>query len=306
MQRDLARRGRAAPAAARVGDGLGEVDLLAVTLALAGAAEHEQVVDRVRHAVELPEPRLEVAIGGRRVGARLLDPQPQAGERRAQLVRRVGHELGLRPQRAGEPLGHDVERAGERALLAAALDRRPRVDVAGGDLIGRRAEPLDRPGDPAREQVGGEQRGEQDREADRGDPDHGAADRVVDGVDALGEPHRADDAAPARTPGARWRGCPCRACRSAAGPGTAGRRARPPAPGGWRSRRRPPPASRCRRGPRRRRRRSRPAPAPPSRPPRRHRRAPACRGRRSIARRRPRARRPASGPWRAPRRRRGR
>ena len=147
-----------------------------------------------RHAVQLPEPGLEMALGAGRVGARLLDPQPQAGQRRPELVRGVGDEFGLGAERAGQPLGHEVERARERSLLAAALDRRPRVEVARRDAVGGGAEPLDRPGDPAREQVRREQGHEQHREADGGDPDDRPADRVVDRVDALREPDRADDA----------------------------------------------------------------------------------------------------------------
>ena len=120
--------------------------------------------------------------------------QPQAGQRRAELVRGVGDELGLRAQRAGEPLGHDVERAGERPLLAAALDPRAGVEVAGRDPVGGGAELLDRARDPTREQERGEQRHEQHAETDGDDPHGGAPDGVVDGVDALRQAHRAHDA----------------------------------------------------------------------------------------------------------------
>ena len=53
-------------------------------------------------------------------GARLLEPQPQAGERRAQLVRGVGDELALAVDEALEPRAHLVERAREALLLGAS------------------------------------------------------------------------------------------------------------------------------------------------------------------------------------------
>ena len=73
-----------------------------------------------RQPVDLAQRRVQLVPAARRCarGLRLLEAQPQAGQRGAQLVRRVGHEAPLGAERAGEPVGHLVERARERALLA--------------------------------------------------------------------------------------------------------------------------------------------------------------------------------------------
>ena len=241
-----ARRPCAPSAGARRATASREVDLLARPLALAGPAEHQQVVDRVRHAVELVDARRRGAAA--RPSRSAVAPASSSrsrrpGQRRAQLMRRVGDELGLGPQRARQPLGHEVERARERALLPAALHRRARVEVARGDPVGRRAEPLDRPGDPACEQERGEQRGEQHREHRRPRCRRRAAHGVVDRVDALRQPHGADDA-PAgehrRGGGEDLRVERLRPALVLEAPAV---ERRPRARGGWRSRRRSPPES---------------------------------------------------------------
>ena len=101
------------------------------------------------------------------LGARLLQPQPQARQRRAQLVRGVGDELALRGQQRREPLGHLVERARELLLLGAALDPRAHAQVAARDALGRLVEAQDRPRDLPRDDRAGEQAERQDERADQ-------------------------------------------------------------------------------------------------------------------------------------------
>ena len=65
--------------------GLCDVELLARRLALAGAAEDEQLVDDLRETIHLPDPGVDlipaVAVGG--VLAKLLELEANPGERRA-------------------------------------------------------------------------------------------------------------------------------------------------------------------------------------------------------------------------------
>ena len=80
-----------------------------------------------------------------------LQPQPQPGQRRAQLVRRVGDELPLRAHEPLQALGHDVERA-RRASAARRCPRprRARRQVALGDAPRGRVEAAQRPRDRRR------------------------------------------------------------------------------------------------------------------------------------------------------------
>ena len=95
------------------------------------------------------------------VSVQVRQPQPQRGQRVAQLVAGVGDERALRGERAGHGLGHAVERHGEPAQL-----RRPAVV---GDGLGRAAredgrrdpagalvEPAHRVQDPADDRQGHE------------------------------------------------------------------------------------------------------------------------------------------------------
>ena len=123
-------------------------------LALAGTAEDEQLLENVGEPVDLGHPGVELGDGGacgRHQRARLLEAQAQAGERRAQLVRRVGHEVLLAAQEPGHPAGHLVEGPRERALLGAALDRRARLEVAGRHPARRLVEAAHRARDRARD-----------------------------------------------------------------------------------------------------------------------------------------------------------
>ena len=80
--------------------GRAEVDPFAGELALAGPAEDEQLVDDVGEPVDLAHPGVELGRGRRlrRQRARLLEPQADAAQRRAEMVRGVGDELLLAAQ----------------------------------------------------------------------------------------------------------------------------------------------------------------------------------------------------------------
>ena len=77
--------------------------MLAGQFVLAGAAEDQQLVDDLREPVDLAHRRVELALG-RRVAAgafaQALQPQPQPGQRRPQLVGGVGDEVLLAPAAA--------------------------------------------------------------------------------------------------------------------------------------------------------------------------------------------------------------
>ena len=77
--------------------GVGEVDPLGGRVGLAGLGEQQQLGDHRGEPVDLGERAVDLLLGVAvaRDGARLLEPQPQAGQRRAQLVRGVGDELAL-------------------------------------------------------------------------------------------------------------------------------------------------------------------------------------------------------------------
>jgi len=172
---------------------LGQREPLAGGRALAGAAELEQLVDHQREPVELLERGVELLVD-RRLAAlapRRLDAQPQPRQRRAQLVRRVGDEVALRAHQPLEPRGHVVERAGERLLLGASLDRRAGAELALGDPAGGAVEPAYRARDLARHDRAGEQPEAEHEQADQREPDPGAAHGAIDRFDALRDAHRA-------------------------------------------------------------------------------------------------------------------
>ena len=121
----------------------------------------------------------------------LLEAQLQAGQRRAQLVRGVGDEVLLAANQAREPVGHLVERVGERALLGRPLDRRADVEVAAGDLAGRRLEPAHRPRELPGDDRAGPEPDEQDDHAESGEADDGAAHRAAHRRDVLADHDRA-------------------------------------------------------------------------------------------------------------------
>ena len=157
--------------------------------------------------------------GSSRGGARLLEPQPQAGERRAQLVRGVGHEVALAGDEPLQPRRHVVEGAREAALLGAALDAGADAQVALRHLRRGVVEPPQRAGDLARDQHAGGEAEHEHEHADRRQAERRAPGRARDVVDALGDAHGADALARGPRSARRWRGSPGPACRCGAGPG---------------------------------------------------------------------------------------
>ena len=99
-----------------------------------------------------------------------------------------------------EPRGHVVERAGQAALLGAALHGRAGREVTLGHPAGGLVEPPDRPGHlPGDQGPGGEPEHEHEQ-ADRDQAARGAPRGAADRVDALGHPHGADRVGSARAP----------------------------------------------------------------------------------------------------------
>ena len=101
-------------------------------------------------------------IAGRSSGVgtfeRGFEPQPQAGERRAQLVRGVGGERPFPGQQVVEPGGGRVQRRAHRVDLRDPLRAGPHAEVAVTEPARRRREVFERhgepPGLPTRDQPG--------------------------------------------------------------------------------------------------------------------------------------------------------
>jgi hypothetical protein len=85
-----------------------------------------------------------------RIGLQHLQVRAQAGDGRAQLVRRVGHELALGGHGPLEGIEHVVEAAGQaRQLVAAGRVDAPAEVLRGGHVLGRALEAAQRLGRPA-------------------------------------------------------------------------------------------------------------------------------------------------------------
>ena len=203
----LRRSAAAAPpsaAAARVGERR-SASRSPAALRSPALAELEQLVDHQREPVELGQRGVEL-LGDRRVarvGAGRLHAQAQPGQRRAELVRRVGDEVALGAHEPLQPCGHVVERGRERALLRAALDlSRGRRDRPPATRRAARSSRPHRPRDLPGDDGAGEQP-EPDARAGRSGRARrpSAADRAVDGVDGLRDAHGADRAALDDAPG---------------------------------------------------------------------------------------------------------
>ena len=149
------------------------------------ADEHAELLHLGGDVAEDP-----LAFLGRHVGLARehLDVRPHAGERRPQLVARVGDELALLLTRRGQRTEHRVEARGEATELVAPLDVDRRVEVLRlGDVLGGGGESFDGtqhgPGDDEAEEPG--ERDAAERHEDQRDPQR--CERVVDLVERLGD-----------------------------------------------------------------------------------------------------------------------
>ena len=156
-----------------------------------GAGQHEQAVDEAGQPLGLRDGVLEVG-GGVAVGFGLevLEPQPQPGQRRAELVGRIGDEGLLAPHEVLQPGRGAVEGLGQRAHLrrAAGLgDATGQVafaDVAGG-LLDLPEGARDGAGDDHADAGHHDER----HEGHTGQPQPVAAAAVVDLAGRVGHPH---------------------------------------------------------------------------------------------------------------------
>ena len=182
-----------APALARRLDRRREVDhRRPLRRALAG--ECEEAGQELRQALRLVLRRREFALELRVVGLRRgrLEPQAEAREGRAELVRRVPDELALRLEHPLEASGHVVEGGGHLLLLLRPHDLGAGGEVAFPETVRRAGEGAERRGQRACEEPGER---ESERERGHGDRPHGdaiAADPRVDGACAPGDADGSD------------------------------------------------------------------------------------------------------------------
>ena len=121
-----------------------------------------------------------------------LEPEPQSGQRRPQLVRRVADELALRLERLAEPLGHLVEGDRDLLLLAGAGHLGAGVELTVLDAARGSRERAQRPRERAGEHPGETEPERERREPDADDHEHVAPHALGDGRVALRHPHGAD------------------------------------------------------------------------------------------------------------------
>ena len=195
------------------------------------SSEREQRREQLRETLRLALGSRDVALELRVVRAERcrLEPQPQPGERRPQLVRRVGDELALRVEHAIEPPGHVVEGGGDLRLLRraghlGACGRGRRIRRAGRSPRARGAVG---PASP-RAATRGPGPSVERRRRDRGDGEAVAADARVDRAPRSASRARHRPACRSRRPAPPCRAARRRACRSGASPARpCRRRARP-------------------------------------------------------------------------------
>ncbi len=159
--------------------------------ALVDLREREQVVDRAAHPVDFLAHALEhVALGGRERAAAQIDIELGAhdGQRRAQLVGRVGDEPLLLGDALLEAVEHRVQGHGEVTdLVGRPRHGDPFVQVVDPDLLGLRRHPVDRQERLAREHPAAE-RGRRERRRDGEEKQHqDPLDRAPDLIQRLGD-----------------------------------------------------------------------------------------------------------------------
>ena len=158
----------------------------------AGLAQHQQLGDHAREPIDLAQRAVDLLDGGtgrRRRG--LLQPQPQPGQRRPQLVRGVGDEVALRVDHPLHARRHLVERARDLLLLQRPLDRHAHRQVALARPPRGERQPPQRPRHRGRQEPARRQPEREHDQADEHEPDRRRAHRAPDGVDALRHAHRA-------------------------------------------------------------------------------------------------------------------
>ena len=181
--------------------------VLGVRARLLAAGEIDQVVHQQRELLDLldhvaEQPAMFLRVHVLALLLQDLDVRAQAGHRRAQLVRGVGHELALRvhgrverAHRALERVEHGVEAAGQPPELVFAGGLDAPAEVPGqGDVLGGLGEALQRLHGRARHQAP-EQGRERDAADDQQHQDQAqAAEQAVHFGERLGELHGASRA----------------------------------------------------------------------------------------------------------------
>ena len=176
---------------------LGEVDLGDHAGRRLVAGQLDQVADQGAQLLDLAADvveQLETRLGGqRRVALGLVEQVEvgaQRGERRTQLVARVGHQPALPVARGAEREQHLVERRGEAGDLVVALDPQRRQVLGDGDALDRGGEAAYGSQAVAGHQPAGQERRQHAEGAE--DEEHPAEllERAVVGRQRLGEDQR--------------------------------------------------------------------------------------------------------------------
>ena len=99
--------------------------------------------------------RVELGLA-RRVGLHQLETEPDARERRAQLVRRVGEQHLVGVDQALDAGGGLIEALRQLRHLVAALDLDPGAQIAGAERLDAALQSLEPAGEPAHQRPGAE------------------------------------------------------------------------------------------------------------------------------------------------------
>ena len=146
-----------------------EIDVLAVLDrdARVGPREQKEIVDDARHsargALHHAERRAIVGLRASRLGQRDVGLGAHDRRRRAQLVRRVGHESLLLDERCFEPIEEAVHHARQPGELVAASDRKTILQVRRADLRRARRHRRERHEIPRREEIAAGDRADEEQ-----------------------------------------------------------------------------------------------------------------------------------------------
>ena len=140
-----------------------KIDLL-VGLELANRIEPARQQDFVDQLIELGDVLRQLDLALRiDLLLRQLQPQADARERGAQLMRGIGQQQLVRADQLLDARRGLVEACGEPRDLVAALDLDARLEIAGAEQFDTRLQALQPARDAARDRKGGERDGERDR-----------------------------------------------------------------------------------------------------------------------------------------------